>query len=42
MMETLINDMLDLSKMENDEFKLNQEYFNLEHAVNEVLQMMLF
>lgn len=42
MMETLINDLLDLSKMEINEFKLDQSYFNLEHAVNEALQMMRF
>lgn len=29
MMENLINDLLDLAKMENHKFKINKEYFNL-------------
>ena len=41
-METLISDLLDLSKIENNEFRLHEEYFNLQTAVNEALQMMCF
>lgn len=29
MLLTLINDLLDLAKMENSSFNLNQSYFNL-------------
>lgn len=30
----LINDLLDLAKIEHSKFSLNQEYFNIEHLIN--------
>jgi signal transduction histidine kinase len=29
MLETLVSDLLDLAKIDNNEFKLNKEYYNL-------------
>ena len=29
MLETLISDLLDLAKIDNNKFKLNSEYYNL-------------
>lgn len=35
MMENLISDMLDLAKIDNDQFKINNEYFDLASTINE-------
>ena len=40
MMENLINDLLDLSKLENNQFTIANEYFNLSHSIFEALQML--
>jgi signal transduction histidine kinase len=29
MLETLVSDLLDLAKIDNNEFKMNLEYYNL-------------
>ena len=42
MVENLINDLLDLAKLENHSFTLTQEYFSLSQVVFEAFQMMLF
>ena len=39
MMENLINDLLDLAKIENRAFSLSKNYFNLGDTVYEALQM---
>jgi len=33
MIENLINDLLDLAKIENNKFKLNEEYFDLTNTI---------
>jgi len=35
MMENLINDLLDLAKMENNTFSFSRELFNLGDTINE-------
>ena len=35
MMENLINDLLDLAKMQNNSFKLTNEYFSLSYTIYE-------
>ena len=42
MMENLVNDLLDLAKLENNQFSLHGDYFNLIDTVNEAFQMLLF
>lgn len=42
MMENLINDLLDLAKLENNQFTLTNEYFNLQHTIFKALQMLQF
>ena len=42
MLETLINDLIDLAKIENNKFSLNQEYFNLPKTIHETLEILLF
>jgi prophage DNA circulation protein len=37
MVENLINDLLDLAKMQKSSFQLNQEYFNLPKLVYDAL-----
>jgi len=39
MVNNLINDLLDLSKVENKHFKVEAEYFNLSLLLHEVMQM---
>jgi signal transduction histidine kinase len=39
MMECLINDMLDQAKIDNDAFKLNEEYFDLPKVVYKSLNI---
>ena len=33
MLENLINDLLDLAKIENNKFSLNQDYFDLAETI---------
>jgi len=39
MQESLINDLMDDAKMENNQFKLENEFFSLPHLIYEVLAM---
>jgi len=41
MVENLINDLMDLAKMENNKFKMEIDNFNLIETVNETLEIML-
>ena len=38
----LVNDMLDMAKMENSSFKLNNEYFNMIEVINKAFQIVQF
>lgn len=40
--ENLINDLLDLAKMENNSFTFTQEYFNLSQLIFEAFNMLKF
>lgn len=42
MLKNLINDMLDLAKMESHTFKFNKEYFDLTKVVSEAFNMVKF
>ena len=42
MMENLINDLLDLAKMENNSFSLSQDFFNLGDTISEAFEMLLY
>lgn len=42
MMENLINDLLDLAKMQNNSFQFTNEYFSLSNIIYEAFQMLLF
>jgi signal transduction histidine kinase len=42
MVNNLVNDILDLAKMENASFKLDNDYFNLADTIKEALQMFQF
>ena len=42
MMENLINDLLDLAKMQNNSFKLTNDYFSFSNVIYEAFQMLLF
>lgn len=42
MMETLINDMMDLAKMQNNRFQLHPEYFNFLQTIQNSFQIMLY
>lgn len=42
MMENLINDLLDLAKLENNTFKLTYDYFSLSNTIYEAFQMLSF
>ena len=37
MLENLINDLIDLAKIENNKFSLNQEYYNLPETISQTL-----
>jgi signal transduction histidine kinase len=39
MLETLISDLLDLAKIDNNEFKLNLKYYNLVKTIQQSLEM---
>jgi len=42
MMENLINDLLDLAKLENNSFSLSLDYFSLSSTIYQALNMLLF
>jgi signal transduction histidine kinase len=42
MMENLINDLLDLAKLENNTFQLTNDYFNLSSTIYEAFQILKF
>ena len=42
MLENLINDLIDLAKIENNKFSLDQEYYNLANTIHETLEILLF
>jgi len=41
MVENLVNDLLDMAKMENFSFQLNEKYFNLSHLITQALNMVV-
>ena len=42
MLENLINDLIDLAKIENNKFSLNQEYYDLSLTIHQTLEILLF
>ena len=42
MLENLINDLIDLAKIENNIFTLNQDYYNLPNTIHETLEILVF
>lgn len=40
MVENLINDLMDLAKMDNNQFQINSQYFNLTHCINEAFHIL--
>lgn len=42
MMENLINDLLDLAKIESNSFNISSEYFDLGALIFEAFQMMAY
>ena len=42
MMENLINDLLDLAKLENNKFSMTNEFFNLQQTIYQALHMLQF
>ena len=42
MLENLIHDLLDLAKIENNKFTLNQNYFNLTDTIEQTLKIMMY
>jgi len=42
MMGNLINELMDLAKLENNSFKFDEHYFNLIHTIYESTQMILY
>jgi signal transduction histidine kinase len=40
LMENLISDLLDLAKLENNQFSLSNDYFNLSNTIYEAFQML--
>jgi len=40
MMENLINDLLDLAKLENNSFQLSKDYFDLSGTIYEAFQVL--
>ena len=40
-MENLINDLLDLAKMENNSFSLSKDFFNLGNSIYEAFQILI-
>ena len=41
-LENLINDLIDLAKIENNKFSLNEDYFDLTHAIYQTLEILLY
>ena len=41
-LQNVIEDALDLSRIENKQFEINLEYFNIRDSVEEVVQIMEF
>ena len=41
MVENLVNDLLDLAKLENNTFQLQKEYFNLCDVIHDAFQMVI-
>jgi len=41
MTENLINDLLDLAKLENSSFRLDKEYFDLASTIYETFDMLI-
>ena len=37
MVETLINDLMDLAKFENEKFRFDEEYFSLSETIQEAI-----
>ena len=42
MLENLINDLIDLAKIENNKFSLNYENYDLPNTIHETLEILLF
>jgi signal transduction histidine kinase len=42
MVENLINDLLDLAKIENNKFKLNEEFYDLPTTLVETFSILQF
>ena len=42
MLELLINDLMDLAKIENNKFTLNNSYFNLIDTIETTLNILLY
>ena len=42
MLENLINDLIDMAKIENNKFSLNQDFYDLTHTVHQTLEILLF
>ena len=42
MLENLVNDLIDLAKIENNKFSLNQDFFDLPNTVHQTLEILLF
>lgn len=42
MLETLINDLLDLAKLENNKFNFDMDFFNLSDTIYKALDMLSF
>jgi signal transduction histidine kinase len=42
MLENLINDLLDLAKLENNSFNISNGYFNLSKLIHEAFKMLSF
>ena len=40
--ENLINDLLDLAKIQNNKFNLNQCFFNLTDTINQTFEILKF
>ena len=42
MLQNLINDLLDIAKIENNKLSFNNSYFNLTKTIEKTFEMMLF